>query len=177
MENLDKVFIEQDVVDVSNKILSKTIEEIKNELSNSFYDEMGSYLYEQYDNVKDKIKKELIQELADEFVKDPTNYKYSAIRKKLFEENKELLTAAVSKELMEKGISDVVWGYLSEGNMFNWRWAEYVARFIKENIFDLVGNSYVGDKLLLQIRSQQQTINYLNQRVSDLIEDKYSVEE
>lgn len=98
MNSLDKVFTEENVNEVSEKILKSSIEKIKEEFSNNFYHELDAFVYEHYSNAKDKIEKELIKEITEEFIKEPMNYKYAKLREKLFLENKELLVKTLTDE-------------------------------------------------------------------------------
>ena len=74
METLNKVFTEKQVDEVSDKILKSTIEKIKSELSDKYYNEISSFIYEHYSNASDTIHENLIKEITDEFVNDPKNY-------------------------------------------------------------------------------------------------------
>jgi len=76
MDTLNKIFTEEQVVEVSGKILKATIEKTKDELGNAFYSEMQNYLYEIYDNISNDIREKLIKEITEEFITDPVNYKF-----------------------------------------------------------------------------------------------------
>ena len=88
MESLNKLFTEEQVNDVATKILKLSVEKINDELRNKFVHEVESWIYEHYLNSKNKIESDLIKEITEEFVKNPMQYKFSALREKLFLENK-----------------------------------------------------------------------------------------
>ena len=100
MEELNKVFTEQQVEEVSEKILKSTIKKVKSELTNNFYNEMNDFIYQHYNNASDKIHERLIEEITDEFIAEPKDYKFLKLRQKLFNENKEVLTTILISELL-----------------------------------------------------------------------------
>ena len=105
MEELNKVFTEQQVEEVSEKILKSTIKKVKSELTNNFYNEMNDFIYQHYNNASDKIHERLIEEITDEFIAEPKDYKFLKLRQKLFNENKEVLTTIlIDDERINNGL-------------------------------------------------------------------------
>lgn len=89
METLNKIFTEAQAIEIAEKILLATKVKIKGDIADEFYKEVEGYLYKIYSDTKDRIEKELIAEITEEYVKDPTNYKFKDLRDKLWSEHKD----------------------------------------------------------------------------------------
>ena len=87
MENLQKLFTEEQVNNVAEKILAATKDKFFEQLNQSFYKETSDYLYEHYNNFQSGLKNDLIKEITEQFVSDPSNYQFRELRNKLFKEN------------------------------------------------------------------------------------------
>jgi putative ubiquitin-RnfH superfamily antitoxin RatB of RatAB toxin-antitoxin module len=168
METLNEVCTEKQVDEVSNKILKSTIEKIKSELSDKFYNEINSFIYEHYINASDEIHEKLIKEITDEFISDPKNYKFLKLRQKLFNENKELLTKIITDEAIEKSVENVIWQHTDKSYHFNWKWADAIVRIIGENWHKLKDDERVNDGLLHQIEQLKSQISHLQEKLNDV---------
>jgi len=170
LESLNKVFTEKDVEEVSNKILKSTIEKIKDELSERFYNDTECFLYEHYSNVSDRIHKELIDEITEEFVKDPKAYKFFGLRKKLFNENEELLIDVLTEEAVENAIKNVILKYADEDYVFQWRWMDAILKVILENWDKLKDDKRMNSAMLREIEQLNNKINQLQKTIKDMKE-------
>ena len=168
METLNELFTEKQVDEVSNKILKSTIEKIKSELSDKFYNEMNSFIYEHYSNASDEIHEKLIKEITDEFISDPKNYKFLKLRQKLFNENKELLTAIITDEAIEKSVENVIWQHTDKNYHFNWKWTDAIVRIIGENWHKFKDDERVNNGLLRQIEQLKSQIRSLQEQLNDV---------
>ena len=168
METLNELFTEKQVDEVSNKILKSTIEKIKSELSDKFYNEMNSFIYEHYSNASDEIHEKLIKEITDEFISDPKNYKFLKLRQKLFNENKELLTAIITDEAIEKSVENVIWQHTDKSYHFNWKWTDAIVRIIGENWHKFKDDERVNNGLLRQIEQLKSQISSLQEQLNDV---------
>ena len=168
METLNEVFSEKQVDEVSDKILKSTIEKIKSELSDKFYNEMNSFIYEHYSNASDEIHEKLIKEITDEFISDPKNYKFLKLRQKLFNENKELLTAIITDEAIEKSVENVIWQHTDKSYHFNWKWTDAIVRIIGENWHKFKDDERVNNGLLRQIEQLKSQISSLQEQLNDV---------
>lgn len=165
MEILDKVFTEEQVASVSDKILKKSLEGIANDLQNNFYNEMGLFLYEHYNNAKDKIEGDLISEITDQFIRDPMKNRYAELRRKLFLENKDMLVRTLTDEAIQKSVEDVIEQYTHRDYHFAWRWKDAIVRIILENWTDLQGDERINTGLLRKIDQLQSQIFELQTRL------------
>lgn len=168
MKALNSVFTEKQVDEVSNKILKSTIEKIKSELSDKFYNEMSILIYEHYNNASDEIHEKLIKEITDEFISDPKNYKFLKLRQKLFNENKELLTKIITDEVIEKSVENVIWQHTDKSYHFNWKWIDAIVRIIGENWYKLKDDERVNSGLLRQIEQLKSQISYLQEKLNSV---------
>jgi len=168
METLNEVFTEKQVDEVSDKILKSTIEKVKSELSDSFYNEMSSFIYEHYMNASDNIHENLIEEITEELVTDPKNYKFFKLRRKLFNENKEVLTKLLTDEAIEKTVENVIWEHTDKGYHFNWKWADAIVRIIGENWHKFKDDERVNNGLLRQIDQLKSQISHLQEKLNDV---------
>ena len=168
MKTLNEVFTEKQVDEVSDKILKSTIEKFKSELSDKFYNEMNSFIYEHYSNASEEIHEKLIKEITDEFISDPKNYKFLKLRQKLFNENKELLTAIITDEAIEKSVENVIWQHTDKNYHFNWKWTDAIVRIIGENWHKFKDDERVNNGLLRQIEQLKSQIRSLQEQLNDV---------
>lgn len=125
--------VKNEVEVVAEKVLAKICDKIKNQIGDEFYREYSNYLYEHYVNHKEKIDEKLIQEIEDRFVIDPKLYKFLGLRKRLYEENKTEIDKAVTKDVIEEGIKNILGIYTSSDFYFNWKWKDGIIRVILAN--------------------------------------------
>ena len=168
METLNKVFTEKQVDEVSDKILKLTIEKIKSELSDKFFNEMSSFIYEHYSNASDEIHEKLIKEICDEFIAEPKNYKFLKLRQKLFNENKDLLIGVLTDEAVEKTVENVIWQHTDKSYHFNWKWTDAIVRIIGENWHKFKDDERVNNGLLRQIDQLKTQISHLQEKLNDV---------
>jgi len=168
METPNEVFTEKQVDEVSDKILKSTIEKIKSELSDKFYNEMNSFIYEHYSNASDEIHEKLIKEITDEFILDPKNYKFLKLRQKLFNENKDLLATIITDEAIEKSVENVIWQHTDKSYHFNWKWTDAIVRIIGENWHKFKDDERVNSGFLRQIEQLKSQISYLQEKLNDV---------
>jgi len=168
MEGLKEIFTEEQVNEVSDKVLKSTIEKVKSELSDQFYIQMSSFIYEHYDNASDTIHKKLINEITEEFVNDPKDYRFLKLRQKLFNENKDLLIGILTEEAIEKSVENVIWQHTDKNYYFNWKWKDAIVRIIGENWHKFKDDERVNNGLLRQIEQLDARIGYLQGKLNDV---------
>ena len=162
------VFKEEDVTKVAELILSGVQDKIKEQISDAFYEETSSYLYEHYTNNKDKIEGELIASIAETYVKDPTNYKFNKLREKMFEENKGTLTRALTEEAIKEDIQNVIKQYTHRDYHFSWQWHDGIAQFIKNNWKLFEGNKRIEESFTRTLKQQEATIERLEEQLREI---------
>ena len=168
MEALNDVFTEKQVDEVSAKILKLTIDKFKDELSGKFYNEMSSFLYEHYSNASDTIHKRLIDEITEEFVTNPKDYKFLKLRQKLFNENKELFISILTDEAIEKSVNNIIWQNTNNDYHFSWKWIDAIIRIIGENWHKFKDDERVNNGLLRKIDSLKSQISHLQEKLNDV---------
>ncbi len=167
MEALNKIFTEQDINEVSQKILVKSIAKIKEEIGTNFYHELDNWIYEHYANAKDKIEKELIAEIVEEFIESPMDGKYAKLREKLFSENKEMLTKTLTDGVIQKSVEAVIWGHTNIEYRFNWKWKDAVVTIILENLDKFKDDERINDGLIRQINILKSQIVKLQKHIDE----------
>lgn len=165
METLNKVFTEEQVAEVSDKILKATLGKLTDELNHKFYNEMGNFIYEHYSNASDEIHRQLIKEITEEFVKEPKNYKFAELRKKLFNENKELLVKTLTDEAIEKSVEDVIQNYTHRDYNFHWQWKEAIVRIVLANWNTLKEDERIKNSFGREIDNLKRQIQRLQEQL------------
>jgi hypothetical protein len=168
METLNEVFTEKQVDEVSDKILKSTIEKIKTELSDQFYNEMSNYIYEHYSNASDAIHKNIVKEITEEFVTEPKKYKFLKLRQKLFNENKDMLISVLTEEAIKKSIETAIWEHTDKSYHFNWKWIDAIVRIIGENWHKFKDDERINNGLLRQIEQLKLQISHLQEKLNDV---------
>lgn len=168
MESLNKVFTEEQVNEVSSKILKSSIIKITDELQGKFSQEMESFIYEHYLNSKSKIEGILIDEIVEEFIKNPILFKFAKLREKLFLENKEFLTKTLTDESIMLSVENVIENYTHRNYQFDWRWKDAIIKIIGENWHKFKDDKRVNNSLLRQIESLKSQVNSLQQKLNDV---------
>ena len=170
MKTLNSVFTERQVEEVSDKILKSTVEKFKSELADKFYDEMNGFLYEHYDNVSNDIHGKLIDEITEEFISNPKDYRFLKLRQKLFNENKEMLVSILTDEAIKKSVDKVIWEYTDKSYCFNWKWLDTIIKIISENWDQFKDDERVNYGLLREISQLKSQVNYLKEKINSLRE-------
>jgi hypothetical protein len=171
MKILDSVFTEKQVEEVSDKILKSTVEKFKSELSDNFYNGMSVFLYEHYENISEDIHRKLIDEITEEFVSRPSDYRFYKLRQKLFNENKEILVKELTDEAIQKSVSDVIWEYTDRNYSFSWKWKDAIVKIIIENWHQLKDDERINNGLLRQIEQLRSQVNCLREKFNSLREE------
>lgn len=169
MDALKNVFTEEQVTEVSDKILKLTLGKITNELNGTFYNEMASFLYEHYTNASGDIHKQLIKEIADQFIKEPKNHKFTELRKKLFIENKEHIITPLTDDFIEKNVESVILNHVcTEDYMFNWQWRDAVVKIVLANWDKFKDNERIQNSFGREIDSLKSQIQRLKQQLQEI---------
>lgn len=158
MESLDTIFPQNKVEEISNEILKKSIKNITDNLSDNFYNTMSMYLYEHYENNKDKIIQQLVNEFSDKFISDPNNYKYRSFRDKLLEEHKDKIIQSLTEPIIISNIEYCLGMLTDPKYVFSFQWNEYIAKFIINNISLFENDNHVQSVMIKSISALKQQI-------------------
>lgn len=168
MEPFDKVFTEEQVVGASDKILQASVKTIGDWLNETFYSEMESFLYEHYQNVKGRIENELLADLAGKYLSDPSHPKFAELRKKLFEENKDVVVKSLTDDVIQRSVENTLENLIdSSANPFAWRWKDKILDFIILNWEKLIRDGRIDSGLLRTIDQKDQCIKALRKTIGD----------
>lgn len=133
METLNKLYTEQEAVDLAEKIMAAIRDKIKEQIANKFYEETEGWLHEVYANNKDKIMSELIAEITEQYVKEPHLYKFAHLRAKMWEENKSELVKTLTDEAITQDMENILMQYSHRDYHFNWQWKDGIVKVILNN--------------------------------------------
>lgn len=168
MSLVENLFTKEEVEKVSDRILSLTLDKFKDNMSNEFYNQMQSFLYEHYANAENDIQKNLISKISDEFIKNPKDYKFQKLRERLFDENKELLIDLLTEDSLRKYIENIIWDNIQDNHLFNWKWTEKIVKILSENSDKFENNKSLISEFLKQIEQLNAQISYLKSLVNEL---------
>jgi len=169
MEKNNPLFTPEQVEEISGKVLSSITKGIKEQIGDAFYDQMSSYLFEHFNNADDKIRQTLIEQITEQFVKDPTSYKFHELRKKLFNENKEEITKTLTDEMIHDRVEDVIRRYTHDrGYSYAWQWREGVARAIINNWPLFKDSKEIQQVFGNELENKQSHINRLEARLNEI---------
>jgi len=168
MKSLNKIFTEEEINNISTKILKRSITKITDEIRGEFSQEMESWIYEHYLNSKSKIENELIKEIIGEFIQNPMQYKFNKLREKLFLENKELLTKTLTDEAIMISVENIIEKYTHRNYQFHWKWKDAILEIIGENWYKFKDDERINNNLLNQIQNLKSQVNDLKQKINEL---------
>jgi hypothetical protein len=168
MENLNKLFTEQEVEIVSEKILTATKDKIKEQISEAFYKETSDYLYQHYDNFKDGLKSSLIKEITEQYVNEPANYQFRELRNKLFAENKEEILKSLTDHAIFETVESILLEYTHKKQMFSWKWNESIAKIILNNWETFKDDERIQMTFGREIDNLKRQIRFLQEKINDV---------
>lgn len=171
MENLNKLFTEKDIEEVSERILSSTKEKILEQISNAFYKENSNFLYEHYNNFKNSLKNDLIKEITEEFINDPTNYQFRELRDKLFLENENQILKSLTDQAIYNSLETIILKYSHKNEIFSWGWNQGITKFILNNWDNFKNNSNIKDGFGREIERLNDIIKNLQEKLN--LNDNY----
>lgn len=175
MEALNKLFTEQQVVELSEKIMSATRDKIKEQIANKFYEETEGWLYEIYQNNKGKISDELIAEITESYVKDPTQSKFFHLRRKIWEENKAEVLPTLTDEVIASNMEGVLLKHTANEYYFNWQWKDAIVRLIMSNWDNFKDDERIKDQFGREIQRLKDQNTYLQNKLNEIQETAETV--
>ena len=164
------IYKQEDIEKIAQDVVDSVAENIKENVLDAVHDEISGYLYEHYVNNKNKVEAELIKSITEEFVKNPNDYKFADLRKKMFFENKEVLSSALTDEGIKNSIEDVIEKYTHRNYHFEWKWKDGIARFILENFDKFKDDSRVNEWIGRQLKMKDSRIAYLEEELNKIRE-------
>lgn len=132
MKALDSI-MEAESEKMAQAMSEKFRDEIKENIANEFYDRMQIYLYEHYMNLKSRIEADLIRELSDRFIKNPSDYKFKELRDKLWTEHRNEISSAITEEQIGGYLDGILSSNISKEMPFAWKWKDGIAKYILTN--------------------------------------------
>lgn len=168
MKSLDLIFTEETAVGVAEKILSATRDKIKEQIANKLYEETEGWLHETYSNYKDKVVKELIGEITEQYVSNPSDYKFNGLRRKIWEENKDEIMKSLTDEAITEGMENVLQQYTHRDYLFNWKWKDGIVNVILSNWDKFKDDERVAQQFGREIDRLKSNIQSLQNKISEI---------
>ena len=168
------VYKEEDVIKLADEFAKKSVDKLKGDLVDAFYQDVSNYLHEHYQNNQNRIERQLISSICEEYVKDPKNYKFADLRKKMFLENKEEIVKTLSDEAIASSVENVIEQRISRDYHFEWRWKDGIAKFVVENLEMFKEDKRVQEWITRDIKRRDDRIAWLEEKlreVSDVLND------
>ena len=162
------MYSEKDVELLAKKTLEKITESVKSDIADKFYNEMSDYLYEHYLNIDDRVKDDLINQISDNFIQNPKEYKYKKLRDKLFEDNKEMLISLLTDEAIFNCVETVIQNYSHKSFSFSWQWHDAIAKIIIKNVDSFLDIERVQDMFARELNQKNNRIESLERRLSEI---------
>jgi len=170
METLSKLFTEEQVVELSEKIMAATRDKIKEQIANKFYEETEGWLYEIYQNTKSKISGELISEITEQYVKDPDQSKFFNLRRKIWEENKSELLPTLTNQVIASNMQTVLMQHTDNGYYFNWKWKDAIVSLIMSNWDKFKDDERITNQFGWEIQKLKDQISFLQNKLEEIQE-------
>ena len=164
------LFTEAQVTELANKLYEKRYEKMIGDFDTHFYDDIQDFLYEHYENATDKIKRNLLHNLCKEFIQDPENNKYSNLRQKLFQENKEMLTNILTDDAIKTSVDKAINHWTHKEHPFHWKYKEGIVNFIVDNKELFEDDTWINKSFLLKFNRQDDIIRQLKNEINELKE-------
>lgn len=171
METLNKIFTDKEAEDVAEKVLASVRDKIKEQIGDSIYTHLSGFLYEHYTNHKEKIREELIREITEEFVNNPSSYVFSNLRKKLWQENKVGLTATLTDEAIKNSVEKIIHQYTHKEYPFSWQWKDAIVKIILENWDSFKDDGRINAAFGRELDRRQNYITHLEQKLREISQE------
>lgn len=168
MKTLEQITTEKEVEQIGEKILASVRDKIKEQIGDALYSELKSYLYEHYSNNKERIKNELIGEIAEQYVKNPTDYAYKNLRRKIWEENKDEIVKSLTDEAIKDSVENVIMEYTHRNYHFNWQWKDHIVRIILQNWDKFKDDERIKEAFGRELDNRQSYIDSLKQQLEEI---------
>ena len=167
-KNMFQIYNEKEVEQLADKYIKTLSEKIKSDIADDIYRNLSDYLYEHYRNFKDKVKTDLINDIVEEFVKNPKDYKFYKLRERLFNDNKELLIKTLTDEAIEKSVEDVIEEYTHRNYHFNWKWKDAIVKIILNNWDKFKDDERIKEQFGRELERKNEWIKCLENQLSEI---------
>jgi len=167
---MNELYTEENIKDFSSKFSKQISEKLKDDLVDDFYNITQDYIYEHYNNFKDKIEGELISQITEEYIKEPTAYKFSKLRKKMFSEHKEELISILTDEAIKENVEKIIHKYTHKDYSFEWQWKDSIAQIILEKWDMFKDDERIKSYFGRELERKNKKIEYLEKQIQEINE-------
>jgi len=168
METLNKIFTEKQVEELGEAVIGSVKDKIKEQIEEAVYSNMRDYLYDHYTNVKSRVQTELIDEITEQYVKDPSNYKYDKLRRKIWDENKDEIVKSLTDEAIKDSVENVIMEYTHRDYHFSWRWKDEIVKLILKNWDKFKDDERIQSAFGRELDNRQSYIENLKRQLEEI---------
>lgn len=166
---MTKEFLTEETVNkIVEEFLNKTGLKLQKILIDDSFSEIRDFIDQVYQNAIDEKEQEYINKIFKKYLNDPTYYKYSEIRKCLFEENKENLIKSLTDDAIIKTMENYFLKYTHRDNYFHWQWLDGIANIILENFDKFKDDDRINNRFLRELERRDSKIEALKEEIRDL---------
>lgn len=165
---MNQLFTEKQVEELGEKVLADVRDKVKEQIGDAIYSHLGSFLYEHYTNMGDKIKGELIKEITEQYIKNPKDYNYKDLRRKIWEENKNEIVKTLTDEAIKDSVENVIMEYTHRDYFFSWQWKDNIVKIILKNWDKFKDDERIKAQFGRELENRQSYINSLEQQLKEI---------
>jgi len=155
---------------LAEKVLSKVRDGIKEQIGDALYKELSNYLDEHFQNARARDEEKLIAEIAEKYIKDPKSYKFAELRKKIFQENKDVIVKTLTDEAIKDSVENVIMEYTHRDYHFNWQWKDGIVKVILKNWNQFKDDERIKEAFGRELDNRQSYIENLEKRLEEIKE-------
>ena len=168
MKTLEQITTEKEVEQIGEKILASVRDKIKEQIGDALYSELKKYLYDHYSNNKERIKNELIVEITEQYIKNPADYDYKHLRRKIWEENKDEIVKSLTNEAIKDSVENVIMEYTHRDYHFSWQWKDHIVRIILQNWDKFKDDERIKEAFGRELDNRQSYITNLEKQLEEI---------
>lgn len=159
---------EEQVNALAGGVLKKLKDGLVEQVADEFYTQMSCYLYDHYTSHKDKVFDGVLAEVVDKYRTEPRGGKFAELRKRMFEDNKETLTATLTDEAIMKSLEKALMEYTHRDYHFNWQWKEGIVKVILQNWDSFKDDPRINDAFGRALQRKDERIKYLEEKLGEV---------
>lgn len=171
MTSFDKIFTEEQVEKMATSYVDKVIVGLKTKINDivfeDIYRDLKDYIYQHYTNSKDSIEEELIGQITEQYVKNPSEYKFKNLRRKIWDENKDEIIKTLTDEAIKESVENVIQEYTHRNYHFNWQWKDGIVKIILKNWDSFRNDERIKDGFGRELERKQAEIDFLTRQLQE----------
>jgi hypothetical protein len=173
--NDEKLLSEEAFKEINQSIL-KELKTSFEDAKTILFNRIDDWYLDHFDNCSEQLKRRLIREIQQAFKENPFSIEHRALLDILWQENKESLLETWLDHHIETAFNKLIHDYTHLNMPFSWKWKEFVAKYIVDNVEFFLKDSLSENQLLHEIHDLKAEKCRL-ERLVDLLEEEDSEED